>query len=132
MTIVNLIQILFTEIPLFHVLNACVTFGNVFGTDTAVQHVVSLREDENRLSCLIDDCVFDVPADYRRTSDGDHRRQMTLEDEDDLLQFAIQQSLIETGSENDEVDIWEALRGHRPITPNQFSDEDTQLQKYVL
>lgn len=38
------------------------------------------------------------------------RRQLTLEDEDDLLQLAIEQSLVDNGS-NDKVDIWEALRG---------------------
>lgn len=52
-----------------------------------------------------------------------------VQDEDDLLQFAIQQSLIESGSENDQVDIWEALRGQRPLTPGALSDEDSQLQR---
>lgn len=89
-----------------------------------MQHVTNVREDD-RISCFIDDQVFEVP-NYRRTTD--YRRQMTLEDEDDLLQFAIQQSLIESGSENDEVDIWEALRAQRPITPNPFPD-DEELQR---
>ena len=31
------------------------------------------------------------------------RRQFSIEEEDELLQFAIQQSLIEAGSEKDEV-----------------------------
>lgn len=52
-----------------------------------------------------------------------------MQDEDDLLQFAIQQSLIESGSENDQVDIWEALRAQRPLTPGALSDEDSQLQR---
>lgn len=34
------------EIPLFHVINACVTFGNVFDTDSPVEHVSTLQEDE--------------------------------------------------------------------------------------
>lgn len=32
-----------------------------------------------------------------------YRRQVGFEDEDELMQYAIQQSLIETGTENDEV-----------------------------
>ncbi|NWH37657.1 AN13B protein, partial [Chloropsis hardwickii] len=38
------------------------------------------------------------------------------EDEDDLLQFAIQQSLLEAGSEYDQVTIWEALTNSKPGT----------------
>lgn len=135
------------EIPLFHVLNACVTFGNVFGLDSPVPNVTHMREttvpngdpvdDEegaacssgtDRLTCIIDDSCFDIPADYTNKG-ADHRRQMTFEDEDDLLQFAIQQSLIETGSESEQVDIWEALQAHRPVTPNPFGNEDEQLQR---
>lgn len=141
------------EIPLFHVLNACVTFGNVFALETAVPHVSQIREqpafgagedddddgdhigatsssppNTDRLTCIIDDCCFDVPPHYTNKG-ADHRRQLTFEDEDDLLQFAIQQSLMETGSESDQVDIWEALKAHRPITPNNFTDEESQLQR---
>lgn len=116
------------EIPLFHVLNACVTFGNVFGLTTSIPNVNHIQEDE-RLTCIIDDCCFDVPANYTNKG-ADYRRQLTFEDEDDLLQFAIQQSLMETGSETDQVDIWEALRAQRPVTPINFSnDEDAQLQR---
>lgn len=44
------------EIPLFHVLNAVITFGNVFSLDSPVQHVSVIREEENdgRVSCVID------------------------------------------------------------------------------
>lgn len=104
------------------------TFGNVFATDAPVQHVTSLKE-EDRLSCVIDDIVFKVPPHYRKAADA--RRQFGPEDEDDLLQLAIQRSLVESGTENDEVDIWEALRGQRPVTPmmNNFSDDDVQMQR---
>lgn len=115
------------EIPLFHVLNACVTFCNVFAMTNEVEHVSHIQED-NRVTCVIDDRCFDVPSHYTRRG-SIYRRQMTFDDEDDLVQFAIQQSLLETGSENDEVDIWEALKVQRPITPNVFSEEDTQLQR---
>lgn len=136
------------EIPLFHVLNACVTFGNVFALESPVPHVSQIREqpatgacdddgsvatsstplNTDRLTCIIDDCCFDVPPHYANKG-ADHRRQLTFEDEDDLLQFAIQQSLMETGSESDQVDIWEALKSHRPVKPNNFNDEESQLQR---
>lgn len=104
------------------------TFGNVFATDASVQHVTSLKEDE-RLSCVIDDVIFEVPSHYRKAADY-HRRQYGPEDEDDLLQLALQRSLVEAGTEDDEVDIWEALRVQRPVTPmNNFVDEDVQLQR---
>lgn len=117
------------EIPLFHVLNACVTFGNVFALTTPVPHVSHLQENE-RLTCIINDCCFDVPANYTNKG-ADYRRQLTFEDEDDLLQFAIQQSLMESGNETDQkIDIWEALRAQRPVTPINFAnDEDAQLQR---
>lgn len=117
------------EIPLFHVLNACVTFGNVFALEQPVKNVEQLREEnDERLTCIVDDSCFDIPAHYTNKS-ADYRRQMTFEDEDDLLQYAIQQSLMETGSETDQVDIWEALKAQRPLSPANFNDEDAQLQR---
>ncbi|XP_049538970.1 ankyrin repeat domain-containing protein 13D isoform X1 [Anopheles darlingi] len=128
------------EIPLFHVLNAVVTFGNVFAMETAVPHVSHIRESDERTTCIIDDVCFEVPAEYGvvRRADSDatsYRPQMsTFEDEDELMQFAIQQSLCETGSENDKVDIWEALKAPRPLTPQYYEDEQLQraLQESLI
>lgn len=114
------------EIPLFHVLNVCVTFGNVFAMENPIEHVTTIQEEE-RLTCVIDDACFDIPSHYANR-EHDLRRQLTLEDEDDLLQFAIEQSLMETGSECDKVDIWEALRGQKATS---LSDEDAQLQRVL-
>ena len=63
---------------------------------------------------------------------SENRRQYSLEEEDDLIQFAIQQSLMEVGSERDEVDIWEALKAQKPsppTSPNLNSEETRQLQR---
>lgn len=112
------------EIPLFHVLNACVTFGNVFGLEQPVNGVLNLREeDSQRLSCVIEDTCFDIPKNYSNKS-NDYRRQMTFEDEDDLLQYALQQSLLESGTESEQVDIWEALKAQRPMSPANLTDDD--------
>ncbi|XP_059608994.1 ankyrin repeat domain-containing protein 13D isoform X2 [Phlebotomus argentipes] len=114
------------EIPLFHVINACVTFGNVFALETPVPNVTHIEEGD-RLTCVVDDRCFHIPPDYEKHG-GEYLRSRG-QDEDDLLQYAIQQSLIDAGSENDQVDIWEALRAQRPLTPGALSDEDSQLQR---
>ncbi|KFB53858.1 AGAP010677-PA-like protein [Anopheles sinensis] len=120
------------EIPLFHVLNAVVTFGNVFAIEQPVAHVTHIRESDDRTTCIIDDACFEAPSGYGvRRGIADFRSQLTFEDEDELMQFAIQQSLVETGSENDKVDIWEALKAPRPLTPQYYEDEQLQSAAHV-
>lgn len=57
------IILLFVEIPLFHILNARITFGNIFGMDQEVPHVGHL-EETNRMTCLVDDICFEAPVGY--------------------------------------------------------------------
>ena len=91
------------EIPLFHVLNALITFGNVFGLETAIPNVTNFKEEDGRLTCIIDDECFEVPANYGNHA-GDHlRASLGFEDEDELLEYAIRQSLVDSGTENEEV-----------------------------
>ncbi|XP_014209617.1 ankyrin repeat domain-containing protein 13D isoform X2 [Copidosoma floridanum] len=119
------------EIPLFHILNARITFGNIFGLDEEVPHVGRIEEG-NRLTCLLDDVCFEAPIGYAKLG-AEMRTQFSIEEEDDLLQFAIQQSLLDAGSERDKVDIWEALKAQkpsRPTTPNNINaEEEKQLQR---
>lgn len=92
------------EIPLFHVLNALITFGNVFALETPVTHVTNIKEDDDRWTCIIDDECFDVPPNYEnRIVGGLHRQGMGFEGEDELLEYAIRQSLVDSGTENEEV-----------------------------
>lgn len=93
------------EIPLFHVLNALITFGNVFALEMPVQHVTNIKEEDDRLTCLIDDECFEVPANYENRAGDYHRQGLGFEDEDELLEYAIRQSLVDSGTENDEVCI---------------------------
>lgn len=52
-------------------------------------------------SAVIPSSVFEVPSGY--TVLGSKQRDTLREEEEDLLQFAIQQSLLEAGSEHDQV-----------------------------
>lgn len=120
------------EIPLFHVLNARITFGNIFAMDNPIPKVTTLQEEE-RLSCVLEESLFEVPPNYTKIGNGiDGRRQYSDGEEDELLQFAIQQSLIDTGKEKEEVDIWEALRGQKPSRPQTpVNYEERELQRAI-
>uniref|UniRef100_A0A8C8S6B9 Ankyrin repeat domain 13B n=1 Tax=Pelusios castaneus TaxID=367368 RepID=A0A8C8S6B9_9SAUR len=117
------------EIPIFHILNARITFGNLNGCDEPVSSVRPSSEapspssDSSSVSsassltscqvCEMDPSLFEAPRGYSLL--GSHR-DTVREEEDDLLQFAIQQSLLEAGTEYDQVTIWEALTNSKPGT----------------
>uniref|UniRef100_A0AAR2KNE6 Ankyrin repeat domain-containing protein n=1 Tax=Pygocentrus nattereri TaxID=42514 RepID=A0AAR2KNE6_PYGNA len=103
------------EIPIYHILNARITFENLNGceegvsvTHTSTSHKITVDH------CEIPPCVFEAPRGYSVL--GGNQRENMREEEDDLLQFAIQQSLLEAGSEYDQVTIWEALTNSKPGT----------------
>lgn len=60
-----IIESFFLEIPLFHILNARITFGNIFGLDQEVPHVGHLQET-NHITCLVDDICFETPSGYAK------------------------------------------------------------------
>ncbi|XP_056414988.1 ankyrin repeat domain-containing protein 13B isoform X6 [Hyla sarda] len=119
------------EIPIFHILNARITFGNLNGCDEPVSSlrqspsseapspssdscsVSSTSSITSGRGCEMDQSLFEAPRGYSMV--GSYRESMR-EEEDDLLQFAIQQSLLEAGSEYDQVTIWEALTNSKPGT----------------
>ncbi|KAL2096106.1 hypothetical protein ACEWY4_008254 [Coilia grayii] len=129
------------EIPIYHILNARITFGNLNGCeDVAVSgrgegeaegqkdglrtetpspgsDCSSVSSSSSTNSCRggeISPCVFEAPPGY--TVLGGGQRENMREEDDDLLQFAIQQSLLDAGSEYDQVTIWEALTNSKPGT----------------
>ncbi|XP_060894113.1 ankyrin repeat domain-containing protein 13A [Labrus mixtus] len=102
------------EIPLFHVLNARITFGSVnkcsteeevntppaattpAATTPAATPTSSGEEEEAAALPLFQVCpsVFEVPASYHRRG-GSRHTQVSSNDEE-LLQYAIHQSLLES------------------------------------
>ncbi|XP_051891391.1 ankyrin repeat domain-containing protein 13B isoform X3 [Pristis pectinata] len=139
------------EIPIFHILNARITFGNLNGSDEPVNSIrnsptseaPSPSSDTSSVSssssmtscrgCDMDPALFEVPRGY--TVVGSNRDSLREED-DDLLQFAIQQSLLEAGTEYDQVTIWEALTnskpGTRPMTCEERNGERTPQHNNIL
>lgn len=57
------------EIPLFHVLNARITFGNIFAIDSEVPNVTRIQ-DEDRLICVLDESIFQCPPNYTQIGTG--------------------------------------------------------------
>ena len=53
--------------------------------------------------CEVDPSVFEPPADY--TTLGPGRSEPMRDEDDNLLQFAIQQSLLDAGTESDQVRV---------------------------
>ncbi|XP_018006563.1 ankyrin repeat domain-containing protein 13D [Hyalella azteca] len=107
------------EIPLFHVLTARITFGNIFGLDSGVEGVTSIAEPD-RLACVLDQDIFQAPPHYRLIGAGEPQvgRSLALEEDEAMLQFALQQSLLgangPAGPLASTMDVWEALRNDAP------------------
>uniref|UniRef100_A0A8C2ZLD5 Ankyrin repeat domain 13D n=1 Tax=Cyclopterus lumpus TaxID=8103 RepID=A0A8C2ZLD5_CYCLU len=107
------------EIPLFHVLNARVTFSNLCGCDEPVSsvtvHTPEGSEEAGQapppFHCEVDPSVFEPPADY--TTLGPGRSEPMRDEDDNLLQFAIQQSLLDAGTESEQVSVKELLINYR-------------------
>ncbi|KAF6101984.1 ankyrin repeat domain 13D [Phyllostomus discolor] len=123
------------EIPLFHVLNARITFSNLCGCDEPLSSVwvpapgSAVAASGSPFPCEVDPAVFEVPEGYSVL--GTERSEPLRDEDDDLLQFAIQQSLLEAGTEAEQVTVWEALTNTRPGThppPQATAVYEEQLQ----
>ncbi|XP_037755291.1 ankyrin repeat domain-containing protein 13D isoform X2 [Chelonia mydas] len=79
--------------------------------------------------CEVDPVVFEVPQGYAMLGAG--RNEPMRDEDDDLLQFAIQQSLLDAGTETDQVTIWEALTNTRPGSNPPSYDEELQLERAI-
>uniref|UniRef100_A0A4W5KM83 Ankyrin repeat domain 13A n=1 Tax=Hucho hucho TaxID=62062 RepID=A0A4W5KM83_9TELE len=114
------------EIPLFHVLNARISFGGVnkcstgepLDTPPSAATPTPSEEDggEAAVPPLFQVCpsVFEVPAHYRhRGGGGGGSRYMPVSNNDEeLLQYAIHQSLLESGGGDPGQEVtWEDANG---------------------
>lgn len=54
---------------MFHVLNARITFGNIFAMDNPVAHVSKVQE-EDRVTCVLDEAIFQIPPGYTQIGNG--------------------------------------------------------------
>ncbi|KAL0972743.1 hypothetical protein UPYG_G00194180 [Umbra pygmaea] len=135
------------EIPIYHILNARITFGNLNGCEQGVEPALgrveaerdrqkdsagtradtdapspgsdssSVSSSSSTTSCRAGEIppgVFEPPPGYSVLGGNQRDNNIRGDEEEDLLQFAIQQSLLEAGSEYDQVTIWEALTNSKP------------------
>ncbi|XP_026199816.1 ankyrin repeat domain-containing protein 13A [Anabas testudineus] len=119
------------EIPLFHVLIARITFGNVNkcsteeeANTTPAATPTSSGEDEEAAALSLFQVspeVFEVPVNYHRRG-GSRHTPMSNNDEE-LLQYAIHQSLLESRSATTQEGSWEDVRGDfSDVIPSSQSD----------
>ncbi|XP_032434840.1 ankyrin repeat domain-containing protein 13A [Xiphophorus hellerii] len=106
------------EIPLFHVLNARITFGNVNKCRTeeeAAATPTSLEENDEVATATtpfqVCPSVFEVPLNYHRR--GGSRHTPMSNNDDELLQYAIHQSLLDSQRGSGEVS-WDDANGEFP------------------
>uniref|UniRef100_A0A8C1DWQ2 Ankyrin repeat domain 13A n=1 Tax=Cyprinus carpio carpio TaxID=630221 RepID=A0A8C1DWQ2_CYPCA len=101
------------EIPLFHVLNARITFGNVnsCSTDEPLDSNQSAStptptEEKRHAPFKVCPSVFMAPAHYHHRGGYRHsntRHYNPVSHDEELLQYAIQQSLLESSALNSQV-----------------------------
>ncbi|XP_078362248.1 ankyrin repeat domain-containing protein 13D-like isoform X2 [Oculina patagonica] len=134
------------EIPLFHVLNAKVTFGNIGGGESAIAGVHAIKADIKEIDedsetpagqeeepstaaagmaarCVIESTCFEAPAGYREVN-LDQPVAPLRDEEDEMLQLAIQQSLLEYQQDPAQMIRLQALRDSRQV-------EDDELQRAI-
>lgn len=118
------------EIPLFHVLNARITFGNVNKCSTeeeaiptpAATPTSSGEEEEAAALPLFQVCpsVFEVPVSYHRR--GGSRLAPMANNDEELLQYAIHQSLLESRTAPGQEEVGDADGEFTDVMPSSQSD----------
>ncbi|XP_020776589.1 ankyrin repeat domain-containing protein 13A isoform X2 [Boleophthalmus pectinirostris] len=102
------------EIPLFHVLNARITFGNVNKCSTEEEATPTpagtpTGDSEALVAFQVNASVFEVPTHYHRR--GGSRHTPVSNNDEELLQYAIHQSLLESQGISDQEGNWQDVDG---------------------
>uniref|UniRef100_A0A7N8XA77 Ankyrin repeat domain 13A n=1 Tax=Mastacembelus armatus TaxID=205130 RepID=A0A7N8XA77_9TELE len=119
------------EIPLFHVLNARITFGNVNkcsteeeANTTPAATPTSPGDDDKAAAPLpfqVCPTVFEVPASYHQR--GGSRHIPVSNNDEELLQYAIHQSLLESHRIPGQERTWDDTDGEfTDVIPNSQGD----------
>ncbi|CAG7725226.1 unnamed protein product [Allacma fusca] len=107
------------EIPLFHLVNACITFHNIFATDEQVAGVSHIVEEGGRLTCVLDEELFEPPEHY--VTKNASTFPINTSDED-LFQWSTDES-------PEKIDIYQALNAPRTLIKHDISpDSDAEEQ----
>ncbi|XP_064793837.1 ankyrin repeat domain-containing protein 13A-like isoform X4 [Oncorhynchus masou masou] len=142
------------EIPLFHVLNARISFGSVNKCTTGEpletppsaatpeeEEEEEVREEggcgEAAVPPLFQVCpsVFEVPSHYRHRGGGGSRHTPVSNHDEELLQYAIHQSLLESGGGAPGQEVtWEDANGDLtdPILSSQSDGYTKSIPEGVL
>uniref|UniRef100_A0A915J2R5 Uncharacterized protein n=1 Tax=Romanomermis culicivorax TaxID=13658 RepID=A0A915J2R5_ROMCU len=95
------------EIPIFHVLNAVVTFDNVHSEKRLVDGVTFLSDAGNKF-CAIDDDLFAIPTDFVDRNLTSERQNWVENEEMAMLMFALRDSMngvVNINQQNDEISL---------------------------
>ncbi|KAI1293822.1 Ankyrin repeat domain-containing protein 13D [Halotydeus destructor] len=123
------------EIPLFHVLNARITFGNIFSLEEPVSGVTAIKDDA-ATACVVDETVFQPSASYSVRGSDATGRQWSVNEDEELVQLAMQQYLMEDEQQGndsaDQVTLWEALRTQQPDADLQRAIQESLAEYHLM
>uniref|UniRef100_A0A3Q2CDA6 Ankyrin repeat domain 13A n=1 Tax=Cyprinodon variegatus TaxID=28743 RepID=A0A3Q2CDA6_CYPVA len=111
------------EIPLFHVLNARITFGNVNKCCTEEEAAATPSSEESPTPFQVSPSVFEVPPNYLRR--GGSRHTPISNNDDELLQYAIHQSLLDSQRGSGQVRTIQMML--KEVSPS-ASSQDSELR----
>jgi len=109
-------------VPIYHLVNASISFHNIFGTDGQVPGVTCEREETGRLKCGVDESLFNVGAEYKMS--GGMSGSGRISDDEDFFEL----DKMDWGEDEEEVDVYEALNAPRVLMTDNSPEDDSDEQ----